>query len=368
MKKTNIKIFATFLSILIFFTFSSCSGDKDGYGPIFYNITREVALEKAIVEGNVYSMVDAGTYLYTCNGYIYKKLAAQERNWEKATLADSMGVGNSVIRLASTDGYIYALTNSYRIYCAKINSTNGDLENWTELSDNCATITTEGNKTIEIFDNDAEYGTGKRRAFYSSSDGSLYEFSGTTAGTTALSYGTNLTKADDFLSSTTYIPIKAAYISSADVTAVSNDMLLTSNRTSYLYHMKEDYIYYSTDGSNWDYRTFDSSAPISLCYYTDGTNEWIYAGKKAGIEAIILNIGIPTTSISSSDVVGSNTTSCLGDSTTRVIGLYPYPQGSGNIYAASVIYYSSTAASNKNRLWGYYPVRSNGENNTWNRE
>ena len=52
------------LSVAI--AFFSCSGTLDGYGPIFYNITKEVELEDAVVTGNVYSLVDAGAFLYTC--------------------------------------------------------------------------------------------------------------------------------------------------------------------------------------------------------------------------------------------------------------------------------------------------------------
>ena len=369
MKKFFLKatIISFVLSVAI--AFFSCSGTLDGYGPIFYNITKEVELEDAVVTGNVYSLVDAGAFLYTCNGRIYRKSSSAERGWSEVDLASDMGTGNSVIRLASTDGYLYAMTNSYKIYCTTINSSTGALGEWQDISDACATISTY-NTTVEIFDNDAEYGTGKRRAFYSGSDGALYEFSGSTPGTSAISYGDSFSvkAAANLKGDSTYIPIKAAYISDSDITVVSNDVLLASNRTTYFYHMEEDSVYYSTDGISWTQVSLDSSTPYSFCYYTDGVGEWLYVGKKAGIEAIILSSGIPTTSISSSYVVGTNTTSCLGDSTTRVIGLYPYPYASGNIYAAAITYYSSTAASNTNKLWGYYPTRSNGENCTWNCE
>ena len=43
--------------------------------------------------------------------------------------------------------------------------------------------------------------------------------------------------------------------------------------------------------------------------------------------------------------------------------------GSGNLYAASVVLLSTTAFSNDNQLWGYYPVGKDGrEDDSWNRE
>ena len=375
MKKLSISKFTYFSVLLIAATFStlattSCSGTKSGYGPIFYNIKQEVSLEKPVVTGNVYSMVHAGAFLYTCNGYIYFKPALSERGWNRAALAEDMKDGNYVIRLAATDGYLYALTRQYRTYSAQIDEGTGNLFNWKELTYDCATFTLEGNKIVEIFDNDADYGTGTRRAFYSGSDGQFYELKAGLAETTPLTYDAHLKQSQNLKLAITYIPVHAAYISNSDITVVSNDMNLTSDRTTFVYHMEEDVLYFSDDGENWNnYVTFDSAKPLCIAYYTDGFGEWVYVGKKAGVEAIILNrSGIPSNDISSSYVVGKNTTSCLGDNTNQTIGLFPYPIGSGNLYASTIVYYSSKAASNTNKLWGYYPTRFNGEDATWNCE
>ena len=356
----NLSIIGVFFAICSLFI--SCSGEKDGYRPLFYNITKEVKLDAPVVTGNVYSIVEAGTYLFACNGNIYQKTANAERGWTSSTLPQgTSGVtgenatANVVIRLATIDGYLYAFTSNDKIYCSPV----AEALAWTEIAHNRTDILT-------IFDNEAPYGTGARRAFASTDTGNLLELTGTTLGTTEV---TDVVKAPDLTSATTYIPVKAVYLANSTKTIVSNDMLLTSNRDAIAYHMVEDCIYYTTDaGANWTGVSIDSTTPYSLAYYSDGSNGWLYVGTKTGIDGILLNSNtyIPIASYSSSHVVGNNLDSCLGD--MQIIGIYPYPFQSGNVYAAAVVYYTSTAGSNTNKLWGYYPTRSNGENATWNCE
>ena len=363
------------LSVLIF----SCSGEKSGYGPIFYNICQEVALEEPVVTGNIYSIVEgqigSADYLFAANGRLWKKEALAERGWVECTLPDDVNddIGfNKIIRLATTDGYLYAFTAYKKVYYTKLEET----FNWVDISDSLATVSTSANYTCTIFDNDAPCdGTGVRRAFYSnSSTNAVYELKDGVAQTTALSVtvAPNIGYNGYYTSSSTSVPatpIKAAYISTNNTTIFSADVLLTSNRTTTFYHAANDRIDYSTDGATWNSVTPDIAVPYSLAYYTDGSNGWLYLGNKTGIEAININTnagsdGVPTTTVSSA--VGSNITSCLGD--MLVMGIYPYPMGSKNVYAAAVVYFSTTAASNKNKLWGYYPTRADGNDDTWNCE
>ena len=90
----------------------------------------------------------------------------------------------------------------------------------------------------------------------------------------------------------------------------------------------------------------------------------IYIGARNGLQAISINNGIP---VSTEAPIGKNVVSSLKDLT--IIGIYPAPLGSGNIYAVTAKYMSTTAQSNINKLWGYYPQRADrSKDDTWNCE
>ncbi|MCR4790354.1 MAG: hypothetical protein K5839_04680 [Treponemataceae bacterium] len=339
--------------------------------PIFYNICQEVELEDAVVKGNVYSIVETENYLYAANGYIYRKGLTEERGWKEVELPSDASSDNKVIRLASTDGYLYCFTNTGKVYYTE---TATSTVSWNDISDDLVTVSSSANNTCTIFDNDAPCnGNGKRRAFYSdSSNNKVYELidgvpqTSVASGITSVAvagYSRHYTSSS---SSKPTCPIAAAYISNGDITVVAPDELITSDRESMFYHVADDVVKYSSDGTSWSTVEPSLSTPFSASYYTDGSSKWIYVGTKDSIECVNLNqnTGVPTTTISSP--IGSNVTSCLGG--MEIIGIYPYPLGSGNLYAAAVVYLSTTAASNNNKLWGYYPTRENDENNTWNCE
>lgn len=322
--------------------------------PIFYNIAKEVALEEAVVTGNIYSLVEQGNYLYAVNGNLYRKTATDIRGWSSVTLPTDITSTSLdlVIRLASTDDYLYLFTSAYEIFVSPA----GDTLTWTKITTNTSIVT--------IFDNEAPVNTGKRKAFYSTSSG-VYELNGTSLSTTVYSTSIVSTK------TTATSAIKASYISTGDKTIFADDLALTSDGVNYFYKADLDLIKYSTDGTNWTSVVPDVLDPLCLAFYSYNGSSWLYLGTEDGINVVNLtSANIPTTTVSSP--VGTNIDSCIDD--TSIIGIYPYPQGSGNIYAASIVKASTTSLSNKNKLWGYYGDRNpdtteaQETDDTWNRE
>lgn len=348
------KILYTVLLILAIFTFS-CTNE-----PIFYNIAQEVPLLDSVVKGNVYSIVEQGEYLYAANGKIFRKGKTQEvtNNSNPWKLVDKPD--GKIIRLAATDSYLYALSvadpingsEKYTIYVSPA----GDKLSWEAIS-------VTGNVTA-IFDNEAAPGTGKLQAYYSTKDG-IFAINGKTVGTTNLKTETNFisTKKETNSEEEASFAVKAATV--GDITVFSDDLSFCSDREKYFYKVDEKLIKYSTDGTNWTKVSLEISDSASACYYENNESAWLYVGTKvikddsSGIQAVNLNNNIPTTTVS--EPVGKNIASCLDD--TQVIGLYPFPYGSGNLYAASIIYNGTNAFSNDNQLWGFYPDRD-----SWNRE
>ncbi|MBQ1197552.1 MAG: hypothetical protein IIX47_03005 [Spirochaetaceae bacterium] len=358
------KILYTVLLIFTIFAFFSCENE-----PIFYNIAKEVPLLDSVVTGNVYSMVEQGGYLFAANGKIFRKakydeVTPQSNPWKLFDKPEGV-----IIKLASTDNYLYALSvadtssenPTYTIYSSP--AVSGDTKpTWTKVE-------VTGVKTI--FDNEAKSSTGKLRAFYSTKDG-IYELTNGTAATT------NIKTEGNFVSTKKEVDdeevgfaVKAAYVELNDTTLFSDDLSFCSDRVSTFYKVDEKLARYSTDaGSNWATVNPDISDSASACYYEYEGNAWIYVGTATkdgpGLQVVNLkNNNIPTTTVS--EPVGENIASCLDD--TQVIGLYPFPYESGNLYAASVVLLSTTAFSNDNQLWGYYPTGKDGrENNSWNRE
>lgn len=348
------KILYTVLLVLAIFTFS-CTNE-----PIFYNIAQEVPLLDSVVKGNVYSIVEQGEYLYAANGKIFRKGKTQEvtNNSNPWKLVDKPA--GKIIRLAATDSYLYALSvadpingsEKYTIYVSPA----GDKLSWEVVS-------VTGNVTA-IFDNEAAPGTGKLQAYYSTKDG-IFAINGKTAGTTNLKTETNFisTKKETNSEEEASFAVKAATV--GEITVFSDDLSFCSDREKYFYKVDEKLIKYSTDGTNWTKVSLEISDSASACYYENNGSAWLYVGTKvikddsSGIQAVNLNNNIPTTTVS--EPVGKNIASCLDD--TQVIGLYPFPYGSGNLYAASIIYNGTNAFSNDNQLWGFYPDRD-----SWNRE
>ena len=346
------KILYTFLLILAIFTFS-CENE-----PIFYNIAKEVPLLDSVVTGNVYSIVQQGEYLYAANGKIYKKgkneeVTSENNPWKLVDKPDG-----SIIRLAVTETHLYALSvddkingsENYTIYVTGAISGNTK-PTWTKIE-------ATGVKTI--FDNEVYDDTSKLRAFYSTENG-IFELKDETADSTNLKTESNIisTKKEVDDENASYA-VKAATV--GDITLFSDDLSFCSDREKYFYKVDEKLIKYSTDGTNWTKVSLEISDSASVCYYESDGNAWIYVGTAPydgpGLQAVNLNNGIPTVI---SEPVGKNIASCFDD--TQVIGLYPYPYGTGKIYAASVILLSTAAFSNDNQLWGFYPDRD-----SWNRE
>ncbi len=365
------KILYTFLLIFTIFAVLSCENE-----PIFYNIAQETPLLDSVVTGNVYSMVEQGEYIFAANGKIFRK----EKNKEVTPEVNPWKLFDKpegkIIKLASTDDYLYALSvedtssdnPSYTIYASPA-VTGNTKPTWTKLE-------ATGVKTI--FDNEAAPATGKLRAFYSTKNG-IFEL------TNGITSTENIQTADNLISTKKEVDdesagfaVKAAYIAGgtdeiteADITLFSDDLSFCSDKKSTFYKVDEKLVKYSVDGGeNWESVKPDISNSASACYYEYEGNAWLYVGTApydgAGLQAVNLkNNKIPTTEVS--EPVGKNIASCLDD--TQVIGLYPFPFKSGNLYAASVILLSTTAFSNDNQLWGYYPVGKDGrEDNSWNRE
>ena len=358
------KIIYTVLLIFTIFALVSCENE-----PIFYNIAREVHLLDSVVTGNVYSMVEQGEYLYAANGKIFRKgkteeVTPQANPWKLFDKPEGV-----IIKLASTDDYLYALSvadtssenPTYTIYSSPAVSGNTK-PTWTKVE-------ASGVKTI--FDNEAKPSTGKLRAFYSTKDG-VYELKD------GVATSTNIQTKENLISSKKEVDdeeagfaVKAAYVELNDTTLFSDDLSFCSDKKTTFYKVDEKLVRYSTDaGSNWATVNPDISDSASACYYEYKGNAWIYVGTAPydgpGLQVVNLkNNKIPTTDVS--EPVGENIASCLDD--TQVIGLYPFPYGSGNLYAASVVLLSTSAFSNDNQLWGYYPVGKDGrENDSWNRE
>ena len=358
------KILYTVLLILTIFALVSCENE-----PIFYNIAKEVPLLDSVVTGNVYSMVEQGEYLFAANGKIFRKgkneeVTPQANPWKLFDKPEGV-----IIKLASTDNYLYALSVSdtstdnptYTIYSSP--AVSGDTKpTWTKVE-------ASGVKTI--FDNEAKPSTGKLRAFYSTKDG-IFELTNGTASTTNIQTEGNLISSkkevDDKEAG---FAVKAAYVELNDTTLFSDDLSFCSDKKTTFYKIDEKLVRYYTDGgSDENFVNPDISDSASACYYEYKGNAWIYVGTATkdgpGLQVVNLkNNKIPTTEVS--EPVGENIASCLDD--TQVIGLYPFPFGSGNLYAASVVLGSTSAFSNDNQLWGYYPVGKDGrEDDSWNRE
>ena len=353
------KILYTVLLILTIFALVSCENE-----PIFYNIAKEVPLLDSVVTGNVYSMVEQGNYLFAANGKIFRKgkneeVTPQVNPWKSFDKPEGV-----IIKLASTDDYLYALSvadtssenPTYTIYSSPAVSGNTK-PTWTKVE-------ASGVKTI--FDNEAYDDTSKLRAFFSTKDG-IFELKDGNADSANQKTENNLISTKSEGAS---FAVKASYVSDLDITLFSDDLSFCSDRKTTFYKIDEKLVKYSVDGGkNWPNVNPDISDSASACYYEYEGNAWIYVGTSPydgpGLQAVNLNNNIPTTTVS--EPVGENIASCLDD--TQVIGLYPFPFESGNLYAASVVLLSTTAFSNDNQLWGYYPVGKDGrEDNSWNRE
>ena len=245
------KILYTFLLIFTIFALVSCENE-----PIFYNIAKEVPLLDSVVTGNVYSMVEQGEYLFAANGKIFRKgkneeVTPQANPWKLFDKPEGV-----IIKLASTDHYLYALSVSdtaslnptYTIYSSP--AVSGDTKpTWTKIE-------ASGVKTI--FDNEALPSTGKLRAFYSTKDG-IYELTNGTASTTNIQTTGNLISSkkevDDEEAG---FAVKAAYVELNDTTLFSDDLSFCSDKKTTFYKIDEKLVRYSTDaGNTWTFANPD---------------------------------------------------------------------------------------------------------------
>lgn len=395
MKKTKTVFFLPLF--FYFLTFCGCDGDASkGWGPIFYNVCQEVTLDSAVVTGNIWSMVETSNNMIFCtNGYLwYKNVKDADgnyvvRSWEKLDtklLPSDTGATNSLVRLASDDKYLYvkqydALKNTARYFCADYAASEFV---WNELQVNIP----QGYVIREIFDNDATCGIGARHVYISVentnnySQYKIYKINDGGSSTTEISSNVLTWITDDtkFTAQNSKAPVKASWISSGDVTVFSNDMLLCSNRTNCFYHVadgsnrSDKVIAFSKDGTQWDESIKPDLAKnlyyTANCYKDTSGSSFLYLAKRGNTNGILVvrlndNTGEPTTTTVNSPI-GSNYSSCLGD--MNAIGIYPYPFGSGILYIPGVVYLSTKASSNTNKLWGYYPTRPGGQQNIWNNE
>ncbi|MGP1587090.1 MAG: hypothetical protein ACTTHG_01965 [Treponemataceae bacterium] len=390
---SKIKIYTIFAAFVCTALLLGCNGDESrGWGPIFYNISNEKKLEEPIVKGNITSMVETSDKIFCTNGYIWVKAKFNskgnlvERGWTLATLPSICDASNTVVRLASTDTnlfcYVFKIeTRQKRLFMSPVQNK----LNWKEIA-----VNTTGNfDLIELFDNNATPGINRRKAYYTTvnifnpSDYKIFEInsdgSGTEITSTVKANRHYTTWNKTFSATDTAAPVKAAWISNSNTTIFSNDALITSDRQRMFYHVADGtkrndrVVAYSTDGVTWHYNIAPDLGKVNFLvasYYKDEVgNGFIYLGKTGttpGLLVVKVNgtTGEPTKTLCPS--VGSNYSSCPGD--MNAIGIFSIPLGSGSLYVASVTYLSTKAISNLNKLWGYYPIRPNGNKNIWNCE
>ncbi len=303
--------------------------------PIFWAIEREIELEEPAIRGNVYSVVRCGDYLYAANGNVYRKHRTSERGWEKISAPP-----NGAEYLASSDSlpdtHIYAMSahkNDCQVYVL-------DGTTWKEVSGARGKA-----DEVAIFDNGVN-GTGRNA--YVRVNGNVYKLEGTKE--------VSLLSAESSGHGESAKTLAAVQVGSDDY--FWNTRAFCKDGTN-LYSADGKIIKHSTTFANLAAASANTSVQTSeiitcLIHVQDGTNEYLIAGTKKGLEQIVLSGGIPQ----SAGILGSNAEAAFGESEIFCVAFFR----DGPNYAI----YTGTgkaSASKHNALWAYYPSRGN-----WNYE
>ena len=299
--------------------------------PIFWAIEQEIKLAEPAIKGNVYSVVRCGDYLYAANGNVYRKHRTSERGWEKISAPP-----NGAEYLASSNTHVYALSaheNDCQVY-----SYNPLTNTWQEVSDASGKA-----DEVVIFDNGV---SGAGRLAYVRVGGNVYKLLPTGKATTA-EPATNGAGANT----------KAAAAGSSGDYFSNTRAFCSDDSGSNLYSVADDgkTIKHGATFAALTNTSVQTSETITcLVYMFDGTDPYLIAGTKKGLEKIVLSSGIPQ----SAGILGSNAEAAFGESEIFCVAFFR--DGSNYaIYAGT----GKASASKHNALWGYYPSRGN-----WNYE
>ena len=299
--------------------------------PIFWAIEREIELEEPAIRGNVYSVVRCGNDLYAANGNVYKKSLKSERRWTEV----SKPGGSRVIQLASNNTYLYALdaqtssgTAKYQVWV--LSSVDG---NWQKISE-------ASGSDVVIFDN------GDVNAYVRVNE-NVKTLNGTTTLAPPLWAATNGAGAKT---------VAAVRFGSEDY--FWNTRAFCKDGTN-LYSADGKIIKHSTTFANLAAASANTSVQTSetitcLIHVQDGTNEYLIAGTKKGLEQIILEGGVPKRA----GILGSNAEAAFGESEIFCVAFFRDGPNYA-IYAGA----GKASASKHNALWAYYPSRGD-----WNYE
>lgn len=298
--------------------------------PIFWAIEREIELEEPAIRGNVYSVVRCDNDLYAANGNVYKKPLKSVRGWKKISAPP-----NGAEYLASSSTHVYALGahgNDCQVYVL-------DGTTWKEVSGASGKAEDKDEtKKIVIFDNGV---SGAGRLAYVRVGGKVFLLGAASLSTekTGTHGAGPKTVAAAAGSSDDYFSDKRAFCSGAGKLYSADGKTVKWGTTD-------------TDLTNTSVQTSENIT--CLVHVFDGTNEYLIAGTKKGLEQIILEGGVPK----SAGILGSNAEAAFGESEIFCVAFFP--DGSNYaIYAGT----GKASASKRNALWAYYPSRG-----TWNYE
>lgn len=299
--------------------------------PIFWAIEQEIKLAEPAIKGNVYSVVRCGNDLYAANGNVYKKPLKSERGWTEV----SKPGGSRVIQLASNNTYLYALdaqtssgTANYQVWV--LSSVDG---NWQKISE-------ASGSDVVIFDNGASKA-------YVRKNGSVHQLLPLPVGISSSPITDNGAGAET-----------VAAVENSPTDYFWNTRAFCKDGTN-LYAVDGKIIKHSTTFANLANASANTSVQTSeiitcLIHVQDGTNEYLIAGTKKGLEQIILEGGVPKRA----GILGSNAEAAFGESEIFCVAFFR--DGSNYaIYAGT----GRASASKHNALWAYYPLRGN-----WNYE
>ncbi len=322
-----------FLPLLLIVLWTSCS-----QAPIFYDIAREIKLADANVPGDVYSIVKLGNTLYTQNSKIFSKGLKDERGW-----SSSSSPSGRVIKLASDDEYLYALTaeqtnndDSGKEFEYKLWSSLNAAGDWKTIETKELSVDDEDDITgIVLFDNGVNEASGRKAYFRKG--GIVYNLTSGVKGDAVTA------------TSASASTVAAAKGSSGDY---FSDSLAFCANGSKLYEVKDGVLKLSTNGTDWS----DPLAIGTVNALTFGDGE-LYAATDSGIKIVSLDASGILTSVSS---FGSNASLVFDDS--KIISIATFGAADDNaIYAGAIS--ATSSKNNAHALWGYYPSRGN-----WNYE
>ena len=316
-KITYKKIYGIVSAVLLGLITFSCSQQ-----PIFWAIEQEIKLAEPTIKGNVYSVVRCGDYLYAANGNVYRKHRTSERGWEKIPSPPK-----SAAYLASSSTHVYALgtdKNDCQVYVLNGNT-------WQEVSG----ASGKANEVV-IFDN----GDGNA---YVRVGGSVKPLNGTT------------TLALPSWAATNGAGTKTVATAAGSSGDYFSDTRAFCSAGSKLYSADGKTIKWGTTNADLSHTSVQTSENITcLIHIFDGTNGYLIAGTKKGLEKITLESGEPK----STGNLESNAKAALGESEIFCAAFFRD--------AANYAIYTGTgkaSLSKYNALWGYYPSRGN-----WNYE